>query len=427
MSWFSLRTIWLIVVPLIVFGAMGCGGGSNNQRNTPFNVRWTRATPRGAEYFQRYVATGTDGSIFAFAGSRNDETYNGGPGTVYAINPQSGEIRWRFAAEGQTQKPDARGQSALVTAELFSRNPVYFSSSSTVVVQLPAIRDYPSRTESLYGLNVVTGAKRWAMGNLIDDIEPVGSHLAVVDRSNPREIRLIDPEQGTVIQQIAWTGKNDITELDGMDDAILAFDGQRLACFNAESGTERWAILSEDFYVPGGRKAVFTSPDHSLIYGIVNVTAGGAPRFALIRIDPMTGQELWRADFDSNFAGESRVAFGADGAALLWGNLSGIMRAHDPDTGAKRWDYALGAPWSGGLRGQGVATSMAAGGTVYVITEEYIDTFQRGDFVALDLKTGQDRWRFSSEKRELYGPPALTLDGGLVFIEGKSVVCLEGQ
>lgn len=277
---------------------------------------------------------------------------------------------------------------------------------------------------TLYGLTRATGTQRWRLDNLLLDIERVGDRLAVVDLASRGEIRLIDPETGTVCQAILWTGKGEIREVDGLPDSILARDDERLACFDAVTGVERWAIpYRGEGSVIG--QSVFTAPGRSEVYAVLPVSVA----HGLGRLDPLTGKIMWGTE--KLPGGEIRVAIGADGAALLWENGSNELSARDAESGLRRWGYYLGVPWEPSDSGRGVATSMVAGGTVYVVRVDWSGAndrhFRGGDLVALDLKTGQERWKVTSEGRDLNGPPALTQDGGLIFLEGDRVICLEGQ
>lgn len=99
----SCNTI-LAVVLFVAIGlsalTQGCGGGSgwNSKLNTPLNIRWSQGG-RAEDTFTQYVAAGSDGTIYAFASSREFKNNSYAPYSVYALDPHNGGIRWRFTAE----------------------------------------------------------------------------------------------------------------------------------------------------------------------------------------------------------------------------------------------------------------------------------------------------------------------------------------
>jgi outer membrane protein assembly factor BamB len=282
---------------------------------------------------------------------------------------------------------------------------------------------------ALCGVDVSTGKLRWSQNIPTRDFDQVGNRIAVVDSLSPREIRLMDPDTGDTVNRVAWSGENDIREVDGLPDALLVHDRRQLACFDALTGTQRWIIPYTGSYSSSGQ-SVFTAPGRSEIYAAA--PEPGSYFFHLQRLDSHTGQELWRTE--QLQGGEVHAAVASDGAALLWDNGSRLLQVLDAESGEKRWGFPLKGD---GIRiathGQGVATGARGVETAYVISSDYAQTFAGSQpffgsvLVALNLNTGQERWRIGSPKRELYGPPVLTSEGGLIFVEGKNVVCLEAQ
>jgi outer membrane protein assembly factor BamB len=415
-----------IVAMFLLVG--GCSGGNSGTSSVrfPLPLRWMRGTERGENSFSRYVMTGADGTVYAFAGPRSSDAWSE-PDTVYAIHPRSGMMLWKFTADmpiRQRATQGTREQSPMITAETSASLPVRYTSPTTVVVKLPANR-HNVESDTLYGLDTATGNRRWVVKNVLHPVEAVGNQLVMIDWPSAREVRFIAPETGATVRSIQWNGEQAIEEMDTLPDAVLVHDGRHLTCYEAATGTPRWTIP----YHGGttvGNQSIFTAQGRPEIYAISADNAN-----AYVRLDPATGRELWRGL--SPVGGEIRIAIAVDGTPMVHTNGENKMHVLNADDGTERWSVYLGPPYPSSQRGQGVSSSFAAGGTVYVMTSEYVgslntySTFVQSHFVAYDLQTGVERWRMDSAESPIYGPAATTSDSDLVFIIDQTLVCLNDR
>ncbi len=128
----------------------------------------------------------------------------------------------------------------------------------------------------------------------------------------------------------------------------------------------------------------------------------------LYAIEASTGQETWRVDVGSPVSSSPAVA----GGLVLFVSADGAFHAVDADTGALRWQFATGAvlPWEWGFEGWDVYLASAA-----VQGESVVFGGGDGTVYALDLQSGEERWRFSTDMR-IRSTPAIS--EGVVYIGG---------
>jgi len=128
----------------------------------------------------------------------------------------------------------------------------------------------------------------------------------------------------------------------------------------------------------------------------------------LYAIEASTGQESWRVDAGSPVSSTPAVA----GGLTIFVSADGVCHAVDSRTGALRWRFATGSllPWEWGFEGWDVYLASAT-------VQDELVVFGAGDgtVYALDLESGQERWRFSTEMR-IRSTPAIS--GGVVDVGG---------
>ena len=98
----------------------------------------------------------------------------------------------------------------------------------------------------------------------------------------------------------------------------------------------------------------------------------------LIALDRKTGTKKWEAEVGREFAGPSVL-----GEQIFVTHESGEIRAHALADGALKWKSKIGG---------GTETALALFKDVVIYGEEY------GSLVALEAKTGAEKWRFKTKK-----------------------------
>jgi len=112
----------------------------------------------------------------------------------------------------------------------------------------------------------------------------------------------------------------------------------------------------------------------------------------LYAVDASTGEEVWQVDFGSPISSSPAVANGL----VLVQSADGVVQAVDARSGTIHWHFETGdlLPWEWGFEGWDVYTSSAViGGDLVVIGAG------DGAVYALDLSTGEQRWRFETDMR----------------------------
>jgi outer membrane protein assembly factor BamB len=140
------------------------------------------------------------------------------------------------------------------------------------------------------------------------------------------------------------------------------------------------ASLAQKWNVPGG--AVTGGPIAR--DGRLYVGAWNARVFAL---DPQTGAQLWTQQVSSAVPGR---VLPLDDGGICYGTLNGQVGCLDGATGAVRWQKSYKDP----LDGVVWSTPTASNGTLFVGIAGLADNpCSRGRLLALDLATGDEKWR----------------------------------
>jgi outer membrane protein assembly factor BamB len=126
----------------------------------------------------------------------------------------------------------------------------------------------------------------------------------------------------------------------------------------------------------------------------------------LYALDRTTGAERWRVDVKSPVSSSPAVTRGL----VIFGSRDGAFHAVDAASGAFRWRFDTGplVPWEWGFEGWDVYTSSP-------VVVDSVVVFGAGDGVlyALDVATGGELWRFTTEGR-IRSSPAAT--DGTIFV-----------
>ena len=184
-----------------------------------------------------------------------------------------------------------------------------------------------------------------------------------------------------------------------IDDGVVYFgSGLNLIAVDAETGQELWRFETED--------TVRSSP--AVSDGVVFI---GSYDGHLYAVDAKTGQEVWKFETGDRVLSSPAVS---DGLVLV-GSKDGQMYALDTVTGDERWRFQTGAPivvdeesaWTDFLPGVFTSPAVSDGMVVFGASDL--------NYYALDLETGQRRWTFGTGGTEnLFATPAIA--DGLVYL-----------
>ena len=325
-------------------------------------------------------------------------------GTVYALEEETGCLRWRFRASAEVRTAmsitpwDAGDTSArpvgffgdlfarvyaldLLTGELLwvtrlddhanataTGSPVYhagrvYAPVSSLEVTTAADPDYACCTfrGSVVALDAATGKQVWKGYTIPEPPTVVGETVVGTPIIAPSGAPVwnaptIDPARG---QLYVGTGQNYSSPAEGHSDAIIAFDletGEQRWVFQALAG-DAWNMGCYDYY-------------------------GGEPGPNCPKEE---GPDL---DFGAG------TLLSVDGGLVLAGQKSGDVWALDPDTGRVVWNRKLGR---GGIQG-GIHFGMAADGDLlYVPISDMDDGLDyeepaRPGIHAVDIASGESRW-----------------------------------
>jgi outer membrane protein assembly factor BamB len=113
----------------------------------------------------------------------------------------------------------------------------------------------------------------------------------------------------------------------------------------------------------------------------------GAWNSRVFALDPRTGAELWNRPVGGPVPGR---VLALDDGGVCYGTLAGEIGCIDGATGAVRWQKSYADP----LAGVVWSTPTASNGTLFVGIAGLADNpCSRGRLLALDLATGDEKWR----------------------------------
>ncbi|MFD9067469.1 PQQ-binding-like beta-propeller repeat protein [Kitasatospora purpeofusca] len=342
----------------------------------PAGVRWwaDRVPVRGPRIWST-AATG--GRMVLPAGQSESLYVSGYDGAVRAHDPRTGSVRWTRAV------PAADGSDSPGGWPLAAGNGTVCVNSATGVRALDA----------------ASGQVRWEVA--VPDWRDLSAEQGIVvagDRvltGYGNALRCHDLATG----EVRWSTPANVSPVPLVADDTVYVPGLTggLFAFDALSGERRWAqeaVGPVDFAPTvhrGTLHAVCNDP-----------VTGGSTVHAL---DAASGRPLWRRA-QRHSLGELAVA---DGTVCL---LSGTaLTALDSGTGDTRWTATVPM----GL-GRGMSSAAAAGGAVYVGTND-------DRLFAHDLATGRLHWRDEPDRLSAdteYARIALAAVGPAVFRSGRT-------
>jgi len=190
----------------------------------------------------------------------------------------------------------------------------------------------------------------------------------------------------TIAWQVSLSGPVGTTVVTAGGVAFVAVQDGSLVALDLKTGAQRWTSLVSS--------SSLSTPD--VVGGLIVVGTGTD---GLQAVDAATGTKLWSVAADGGIPGAPAHADGL----IVFATDSGTVEAVDAATGAKAWMASAGDPVIGSVA--------IADGTVIVSTNG--GETHHGTLVALDLKTGAQRWRTDVGYFGRVGTPGIA--GGRVY------------
>lgn len=261
--------------------------------------------------------------------------FNTNDDILHALHSSTGEPKWSVDT----------GNSNKMPAVSLDSETIYFPCSST---------------KTICALNASTGAERWSF-------QAGGS--------------------------IPYTFHSPVLSHDGATIYMAAQDGVRtdhnMYALDASTGSVKWKF--EMGGLPARSSAV--SPDGATIYVLSN-TGIYSSGFEVHALNASSGEEKWKfagtsSGSDYLMTRDNGVAVSPGGATIYFSTGVGststpILHALDASTGAKRWEFELGASLVGGFFG--TPTVSRDGSTIYFGATESMMTSALGRLIAMNTE-----------------------------------------
>lgn len=244
------------------------------------------------------------------------------------------------------------------------------SFESTAAFSLPAVAGTPSRRWS----RTLSGSVQGAVTATPDGLVAAGStggDVTVVDPARGGRSRW-SVSAGPVLRAPAVTAES----------VIVPSADHRLTAYALADGAERWSV---DAGAPVLSAPLVTSLGVGAAAVPAVVFAAGRTLYA---VDPVSGDERWRADLGGFFAGRAAC----DGARVYAGSGDGYASAFDAVTGERLWRFNT------------TTRTNTYGRLLYGSWDDTIELLPGGLVLfatvsttyAVDVATGQLRWQVAS-------------------------------
>jgi polyvinyl alcohol dehydrogenase (cytochrome) len=316
----------------------------------------------------RHVQEGQFGSAIVPAHSQGRAllVFNIRERGTFAVDAETGELVWHAIVDDEPV-PWYSG-SPVVTSDT-----VYLPVSSMEVgLAINPLYGCCTTSGGLAAFDLASGAKRWYIPTIAEPARKTGSHYLLVSNYGPSGAAVwAAPSYDAAKQRLYFgTGQNYSHPTTDTSDAIFAVD--------ADSGEVLWVEQ-------------FTANDaYNASCNVISLDHPNCPK----PLGP-----------DVDFGAATMLLKGTDGRMrLIAGQKSSEVHALDPHSGERLWSTRLGR---GGIIG-GVHWGMAANedlGLVYVtISDKAIAGFPspgepEPGLYAVDISTGEVRWRYQREPR----------------------------
>jgi eukaryotic-like serine/threonine-protein kinase len=189
-----------------------------------------------------------------------------------------------------------------------------------------------------------------------------------------------------------------------IDGAIVVGDRDGVVhALDPQNGAERWRAT-----VDGPIAGAAADADGSIV--VATESASG------YRMDPSSGEIAWRSDLPG---GVSRSIAATDELVYCAVSGGGLVALRTSD-GTVAWQAEVASSGAGG-------TPTIAGGLVYAATGLDSDDPATRGLVALDARTGEERWRLPSPTGEVMYAPAVADGSAYIVAEDESVTAVDAE
>lgn len=317
-------------------------GGEDTWGGMPWETRWHVGAWMMPSYDPElnllYMGTSVTAPSpkFLLAGNDNKYLYHN---STLAINPDDGTIVWYYQHLVDHWDLDHPFERLLVDTEV-APDPAqvaWISPDIEVGRVYKVVTGIPGKTGVVYTLDRETGKFLWARPTV---------HQTVVEN--------IDGATGaaTVNPAMVFTAMGDKAEV---CPALSGGKNWQAGAYSPLNNTMFYSLQNTCADVT----VTLDKPDVEALYGISGIeklTPGRTNLGTVYAISARTGQTAWT--FDMPGTALSLVATG--GGLVFGGDMEGIVRAFDQDTGAVLWEARLGSSVTG------YPISFAAGGRQYL-------------------------------------------------------------
>jgi len=330
---------------------------ANQQRTGDFNANRITTVPSIKWKYK------TEGSYLSAPIAFRDMVYIGDEIYIYAINSETGTLRWKYPVSGA-------GTPAVVNRTLYfggGDNSLFAMNAfiGTVQWKIKAGTVQPSSPATSGGL-IFFGSGSFAGGN------GYGSLIAV-DAATGEERWKFKTQNSVTTPPAVYDG----TVYFGYGNSGILLSGWQVFAVNAADGTKKWETAH---YLPLTGAPVVTA---DAVYFGINANSTGA----LIAVSRSTGQELWKLMVE----GAAHTPAFSDGVVFFGTseNMAGTSYAVAAATGKILWRYHTDKWFD--------TPPAVAGDIVYFTNND-------GVLHALDVKTGRELWQFKAERKYPVAP-----------------------
>ena len=250
--------------------------------------------------------------------SADDTLYVAYSSFVYAVDPATGNLEWRFPAEG-------------------NRNQTFFATPAVMDGQV-IVADY---TDSMFALDQATGEATWPAPFQSESSRFIGG--ATVD-GDMLYAGVVDGTLYALDQdgRIVWSFKagRDIWGHPAVDETSVYFTSLDRHIYAVDKGTGEleWRWPDEDVVADDGVVGAMISTP-LVLNGVLYFSSLNNLLYAF---DIETQSVLWTHEF-SNWIWSS-PQYVSESDVLVGGDLDGRIFALDPLTGGEKWNYQAAGP-----------------------------------------------------------------------------------
>ena len=329
----------------------------------------------------------TDGAIWGGAATDGEHVFIGSTDrNLYSLDSGTGQLLWSYKTGG-----------TIYSKPLVNNEFIYVLSDDGFLYKLRK-----ENGERVWTFE--TGAADWTR-SLPDDDEPGYDTMGAAPVSSGEQVFIGSPD-GHIYAVEKTTGEENwrfqtegpVLSTPAVENGILyvGSNDHHLYAIDTESGELKWKFDTD--------QVVISSP--AVQNGLVITGSRSADHFAL---NTETGEPVWTYFFWFSWVESSGVFY--DDHFYIGSSDNQLLKAFDPANGQLIWSFDTGgSPWA-----KPAITDESVFTGIFGNANYFID--HRGGFVAVDRKTGNEKWRFVMD--ELPGTHIYGVISSPVITNGK--------